>query len=101
MMRLCLVMMVVFLCVILLLFTAPSPYRSTGVFNFKYYDYYGHFGSFICGLFLGLIFMRRARRLGRDQPNSIEKLMIKIGAGGMALFTILMVSLWFTVVTPI
>lgn len=65
MMRLCLVMMVVLMGMVLLLFTAPTPLRTTGMVQFSYYDYYGHFGSFICGLFLGLMVIRRARRIGR------------------------------------
>jgi membrane associated rhomboid family serine protease len=66
MMRLCLIMMIVMLFVILLLFTS----NNQNVFipfvypTFLYYDLYAHFGSFVTGLLLGLMLMRRARRLG-------------------------------------
>lgn len=104
MMRLCLIMMLVFLFMIVLLFTAPSLDKNLcGPFTncpFSYYDFYGHFGSFIAGLFLGLMLMPRVRRLGQVQESSLEKLCFKIGAGGLALFTILMTTLWFTVVVP-
>jgi hypothetical protein len=101
MMRLCLVMMVVLMGMVLLLFTAPSAIRTTGqIGTFAYYDYYGHFGSFICGLFLGLMLIRRARRVGRVQESSFEKKCYLIGAGGLVLFTALMVILWLTVVVP-
>ena len=64
MMKLCLIMMVVLLFMILLLFTAPSALHNTGPISslyFSYYDFYGHFGSFLTGLFLGLMFIRRVR----------------------------------------
>lgn len=69
MMRLCLIMMLVFLFMIMVMFTSPSPLKTTcgSPFGcpFAYYDFYGHFGSFITGLMLGLMVMPRVRRLGR------------------------------------
>jgi membrane associated rhomboid family serine protease len=98
MMRLCLVMMIVFLFVILLLFTNVQQPVFPG---FVYYDIYAHFGSSITGLFLGLMFMRRARRAARVQESSFEKLCFKIGAAGLLFFFALLITLWFTVVQPI
>lgn len=102
MMRLCLVMMIVFLFVILLLFTSvQQTVYFTSYPIFLYYDLYAHFGSFITGLFLGLMFMRRARRVGRVQESSFEKLCFKIGAAGLLFFFALLITLWFTVIHPV
>lgn len=67
---------------------------------FLYYNIYAHFGSFITGLLLGLMVMRRARRVGRVQESSFEKLCFKIGAAGLLFFFALLVTLWFTAVKP-
>ena len=65
MMRLCLIMMIVMLFVILLLFTSANQLVYIQVYpTFLYYDLYAHFGSFLTGLLLGLMLMRRARRIG-------------------------------------
>jgi membrane associated rhomboid family serine protease len=66
MMRLCLIMMIVMLFVILLLFTSINHQVFIELYYpiFLYFDLYAHFGSFVTGLLLGLMLMRRARRLG-------------------------------------
>jgi len=100
MMRLCFVMMTVFLFMILLLFTAPSALHSTGVLTstyWTYYDFYGHFGSFLTGLFLGLIVIRRCRQVGRLQEKSYEKMCFYAGIAGCLVYLIVMLPIWFTV----
>lgn len=102
MMRLCLIMMIVFLFIMLLLFTSnPITVINLGYPTFLYYDLYAHFGSFITGLLLGLMLMRRARRVGQVQESSFEKLCFKIGAGGLLFFFGLLIVLWFTCVKPV
>lgn len=98
MMRLCLIMMIVFLGVILLLLT--SGVQQIVYPGMVYYSLYAHFGSTITGLFLGLMLMRRARSAGRLQESSFEKLCFKIGAAGLLFFFALLITLWFTAVKP-
>lgn len=61
MMRIMLIMMLVLLTLYLILITSTD--YPTGNAVFGYYDMYGHFGSFITGLFLGMMLMRRVRRI--------------------------------------
>jgi len=44
--------------------------------------------------------VKRARREGRLAEKSFEKVCFMVGAGGMFVFTALMVTLWFTITTP-
>ena len=98
--RLCLLLMMVGFFVLLVLFTVPSTLRTVGRPGWEYYNQYGHIGSFLCGLFLGLMFIRRARAVGRVQEKSFEKICFMVGAGGVALFFGLMITIWFTVANP-
>ena len=62
MMRIMLIMMLVLLTLYLILITS-NEYQTGTPPGFVYYDKYAHFGSFITGLFLGMMLMRRVRRI--------------------------------------
>ena len=61
---------------------------------------FGHFGSFICGIFLGMMFMKRVRNVANAQGKSLEKIVFMIGAAGLVLYFGLMFTLFLTVVEP-
>lgn len=61
---------------------------------------YGHFGGFITGLLLGFTLMRRVRRIAQTQESSFEKLIWKVGAGGLIFYFGLLITLFLTVAHP-
>jgi len=86
----------------LLLFNGLSGLNNSLWNLFKYHPHqvWASWGGFLCGLFLGLIMVPRARRCD-EGPNSYGRLCTYIGSGLMVTYLGILLPLFFTVFDPI